>query len=567
MNILGISGGFGHDAAACLVQDGHLVAMVEEERISRVKRAPKALPVDSSSYCLAEGQLTFGDIDVVAASWDPDLARHPEELRRYGQAFLRNSASRGDWTADLKYFDHHLCHAASSQYFSGFDDAIVVVMDGHGERYSTSVGRVHDGSIKFDLQFGIGHSIGHLFEAVSDHVGLGQNGAGKLMGLAAYGTPSVELPPIQFTSDGYAVDLPDVEGLGYHDACRAVGENWSTWLQAHVGDRTVVDSRLHCTVPNQGSNMLPSRRDCDLAASVQQILGDLMVHLVTVAAARYKTRRVVLSGGVALNCAANGRLLASGAADEIFVQPAANDAGACIGAAMLADSTVRTDRSASAMEFLPYLGPSFTTADVVRVFDRLRVRYSTTSNPVRVCAEELVKGRIVGWFQGRMEAGPRALGNRSILALPSLIEHRDRTNDVKGRERWRPLSPTVLDSHAGAYLRAVRDSPFMLSAEEASEQARREIPAVVHVDGTIRPQVLFRRANERYFDLLSAVEERTGIGALLNTSMNGQGEPIVCTPIDAVRYFYGSELDTLIIEDCVLTKDIPSGRGLPQVAR
>ncbi|MGH3796862.1 MAG: carbamoyltransferase family protein [Pseudonocardiaceae bacterium] len=538
--VLGVSGAFGHDAAACLVVDGDVVAIGEEERFSRVKRAPGALPVNAIRYCLAHAEAAFGDVDTIAVSWNPASAPPGSGLDDYLDRLLNHDTWRGHRRPEVHCIDHHMAHAASSFLTSGFDEAAVLVMDGHGENGSTSLGHGKGDRLTIEQYFPIGDSLGHFFEAVSAHVGLGRHDAGKLMGLAAYGTPSGP-PLVTLTDDGYRTGLAVSRGLPPREAYREVMHLWRSRLSESCAPRLAPYS-WQSTDPDFSDDQRT------LAATAQRDLGDTVVHLGRLATERCRTRSLVLAGGVALNCSANGRLLAEGVVDRLHIPPPAHDAGGALGAALLV-AAARLDRPMS-----PYLGPPITSSWAREELRRSRLPFVECEHPSQRAADLLTEGLVVAWFQDRAEVGPRALGARSLVALPDSTTVRDRVNRIKDRELWRPLSPSMLPAAARRYCPVVETSPYMLLATQTAEAAYSEIPAVVHVDGTCRPQVVDTLSTPRFRELIAAVEDRIGCGVVLNTSLNGPDEPIVCTPADAIRFFAGTCVDALVVGDFVLEK-------------
>jgi len=557
MLVLGVSGAFGHDAAACLIRDGQVVAMMEEERVVRTPHAPAATPLFATLFCLAEAAVGFGDLDCVAASWNPERDLSARHLHDFMNRFLAHDAWHSDRKPPIEYVDHHLAHAASTYYGSGFDEAAVLVVDGNGEDTSTSLGYGLNGSLRLDQTFGVSHSLGQFYTSATRYLGLGSHAEGKTMGLAAYGRSLGPVEPVRLTDDGYRVDLADVDDLAADERFSTLIRAWSQWLESAYGARRPVACSWdrHLGAARRQPSLAPYQ--ADVAASVQEQLTAVIVHLAAVATARYGTRRLAVAGGVGLNCAANGAVAASGLVDDLYIVPAEHDAGGALGAAMWVSA-----QGGDRVEPLrtPYLG---LRVHQRRVADRLReigVPFTEPSDPVSYAADLLAQGKVIGWVQGRLEVGPRALGNRSILALPDRVTRRDHVNRLKGREPWRPLAPAILDRRAPEFVGDV-ESPHMLLALSATDSAYQTMPGAVHADGSMRAQVVSSRANPRFHHLLDAVEERTGCPALLNTSFNLSGEAIVANAGDAVRSFLSSGLDALVIEDLVLTKSTRIATG------
>ena len=550
MIVLGLSGVFGHDAAACLVAEGRVVAAAEEERFTRSKHALGQLPVQSTLFCLGRGSVRLDDVDCIAASWDPISAQDSVGLRDYlTWLFQRHDVFRGQRLPPVHYVDHHTSHAAAACFASGFAKAAVLVIDGNAETSATSIGVWQDGHLRFDQSFGVAHSLGRFYGYATEHVGMVNHSEGKLMGLAAYGDARDVPSPISLTDDGYAVSFGEIESLPIDELNKRLFESWQRWLVSHFGP---VNLPRYSWCPESGAMRrllhLPPWA-ADLAATVQSELERIVLHLAKVATKRYGTRNLVLSGGVALNCSANGALHRSGLVDDLYVFPASHDGGGAIGAAIWVASR---DGPISPC-FRADLGPSFSTASVARILRRLGISYEEPPIIAERVAGLLLQGKTVGWFQGCMEIGPRALGHRSILAWPESTKVRDRVNQIKGREMWRPLAPSMLYDEATRLLRSHGPFPYMLVASHASDEGRAVMPAVIHVDGTVRAQTV-PRGSGPYADLLLAVQRQSGTGVILNTSFNLDSEPIVCTPSDAIRTFYTSELDALAIEGILIER-------------
>jgi carbamoyltransferase len=549
MIVLGISGVFGHDPAACLVQDGRVVAMVEEERLTRNKHGFGELPISATLYCVAEAGITLADIDCVAASWNPSLDPTATHLQEFATQFFNHDIWRSFRKPNIEYVDHHLAHAASAFFSSGYPEGAILVIDGNGENVATSVGCGQGTQIRLDAQYGVSHSLGHFYKNVTQFVGLGDHDEGKLMGLAAYGKSISDFEPIRLLDDGYSIDIMDVDPLPAYRRFKVLWHAWRSWLVNHFGEPSSADYQWDSAKGrvSRRADLLP--KAADIAASAQEALTRVVLHLVEQAVRRYKTRRLVMAGGVALNCSTNGAILGSGLVEELYIVPAAHDAGGSLGAAQyLASTHERVQPLAT-----PYLGPKFARDDIAQLLRRTGVSYCEPHDIAKYTAEILAGGKTVGWFQGRAEVGPRALGGRSILALPTSTGVRDHVNRLKGREMWRPLSPSILNSAASVLLERPHPSPYMLLALQVTEHAKELMPGVVHVDSTARPQTVTEREG-RYCQLLEAVYNITGVPGVLNTSFNLAGEPIVATPNDAIRSFFNSELDVLVLGDFAVQK-------------
>jgi carbamoyltransferase len=548
MIALGISGAFGHDAAACLLQDGRVLAMAEEERFTRRRHAHDALPVNALRFCLAHGGVSPADIDVIAFGWNPRLQPRYGGLQAFGERVLRLDELRGARRMAVEWVDHHRAHAASAFFGSGFEAAAVLVIDGQGEAASTSWGAGHGRALSLQGQLPIAASLGHFYRASTRYVGFPEFAEGKFMGLAAYGRVLDVESPIVLTRDGchfrFFEGRADVERIEYAE----IQDATHRWLAAHVGD-SGAEAGLRSRQAG-GTAGLRSNA-ADVAATVTRFLSDAILHLAGLAVAAAGSRRLALAGGVALNCTANGRILRSGLVDELYIAPAANDAGSALGAAM--DACARAG-FASRLDRID-LGPDFTDEQMRHAASAAGLNLMRLGEDLADATARLIAtGATVGWFQGRMEIGPRALGFRSTLCAADSIASRDRMNDVKGRERWRPLAPAILAEHVSSLAEGLADSPYMLLAASATPIAQRLVPGVVHADGTMRVQSVLPGSGI-YRQVIEAVHERTGVPAIVNTSFNPAGDPIVCTPADAVAAFARGGLDALVLGPYMLLSD------------
>ncbi|GIE87090.1 carbamoyltransferase family protein [Actinoplanes regularis] len=569
--ILGLGGGYRHDSSACLVQDGRIVAFAEEERFRRVKhnRGSRSCSL-SAAWCLSRAGARLRDVDAVVIAFNP---RWPEPAPdaiddpHLTAAHLDPGHFGGDRPERLHLVEHHLAHAASAFYCSGFDESAVLVVDGYGDGVTTSIGRGGPDGITFTRQYPYHQSLGWFYEAVTQHVGLGDfTSAGKTMGLAGYGEPRYDLDFLRTTADGYEIDLSRY-GLRSTLTGGGLAEFYARYLRACSAALTAITGPAHRADlrydPATGRMSGPpgfTRTQADLAASAQLALERGLSALAREALAGSPSRRLCVAGGVGLNCSANGVLWRTAGATDMFVQPAAGDAGCAIGAALeharrIGDLPAGRTRLTGAG-----LGPAFDDAAIRDTLDAYGITAADHGDDITgPVAKHLAAGHTVGWFQDGMEGGPRALGHRSILADPRTTASRDRINSVvKRREMWRPLAPSMLADAAGEYI----DGPagpadFMIVAYRASAAARSRIPATVHVDGTLRPQLVEEASEPRYARLLAGFAAETGVPVLLNTSFNHEAEPIVCTPTDALRTFFAGPLDVLALGGHLISK---SGR-------
>ena len=597
MNVLGVFGATDVvHPAACVVRDGRLLAFAEEERFARVKQACGLFPARAMAWCLREAGLAPRDVHAMAFGWDanvnwlrmplsmarsfagsrlsrshakpvaaspgrPNLGSaalaglqtllhlHPWNLRERLILALRDGGFVRDPIPPLRFYTHHLCHAATAFYCSGLDESAVLIFDGHGEERTISMYHGNGRSLREVRHIGLPHSLGWFYAAMTEYLGWDANeGEIKLMGLAPYGRPDAALRAlvdefVQLTPDGVRID-PDYIFYGRRSYGRFFGDK----LVDRLGPPRAPDEEI-------------TQRHRDLAFAVQQRLEEAALHLARQVLRETGSRNLCIAGGVALNCKMNGVLHRARLADRLFVQPLAHDAGVALGAAMLAAQEAGDD-CRFAMEHLQY-GPEYDDSAIEAVLRRNGLRYRRSDDIADDAAALVAEGKVVGWFQGRMEAGPRALGGRSILADPRRAAMSDTVNDkVKFRERWRPFALSILAERAADYLLEPMDAPFMIIAFEVVPGRHSEISAGLHTaDRTTRPQTVRREVNPRFWALIEAFRRRTGVPGVLNTSFNVKGEPIVCSPTDAVRCFYGTGMDALAIGNFLLEKQGTVGDG------
>jgi carbamoyltransferase len=560
LNVVGISAHF-HDSACCLLQDGHLVAAAQEERFSRAKHDPR-LPRAAFRYCLEAAGLTIADVDCLAYYEDPvkRLDRQlwmalPHVPPATPRALFRLDAMRPEreirellgFEGPIEYFDHHQSHAASSYYYSGFSEAALLTVDAVGEWATASYGRAEGARLELFEEVRFPDSLGLLYSAITSYLGFQVNDAEyKVMGLAPYGEPRYVdqvRALVTVEDDGrFRLDMRYFDFLGG-------ARMFSSEL-----------CRLFGAPPREPESAL-SPFAKDVARSLQVVLEEVLLAKVAYLHRRVPSANLCMAGGVALNCVAIERIVKAGPFERVFVQPAASDAGGALGAAALAHVRRTGERPDARPLAHVFLGPGFGADTIAELFrsSGARVQDFRRREPdlVRATVDRLASGKVVGWFQGRMEFGPRALGNRSILADPRDPGMRERINAlVKRREAFRPFAPAVLASKAAEHFELDHPAPFMV--ETCRVRSPWDLPAVTHVDGSARVQTVDRNANPRFATLLGAFEARTGCPVLLNTSFNLRGEPIVCTPVDALLCFIRSELDCLVVEDILLDRD-----GLP----
>jgi len=571
--ILGLSGALDHDPAAALVADGEIVAAAEEERFIREKHARRRLPIAAARYCLEAAGLSGADVDVVAFPFAPTSLAGPARwhyARRHWYApdrafdallngnrrYRRNRArvlAAGpelgiDWTRTAFVpVEHHLAHASSAYHLSGFTEKTAILgVDGKGEYATTFLGYGEQGRIHRIREFYDPDSLGGLYGAMTQYLGFEMlDGEYKVMGMAPYGDPGRHdlSRLVRAKGDGFAVDTRYVNTVGLRRyKANGTGYYFSRRLVDWLGP------------PRQGD--VADEPYVDYAASIQRLFEEWCLRLLDthLGAVLRETGLLAFAGGGALNVKLNQRIVALPQVRELFVQPASGDAGTALGAAtwVAAQHGIRFGRMRHV-----YLGPRFDNASCAAALaaHAERVRWQRLDDVPARTAELLAAGHPVAWFQGRMEFGPRALGGRSILGCPSVPGIADRINEqIKFRERWRPFCPSVLDRVAPEIIQSGHPAPFMTITFDVAEAWKSRIPEVVHRDGTARVQIVERDLHPRYYALLEALELLTGNGVVLNTSLNRRGEPMVCSPQDALDMFLGSGLQYLVLEDFLVTK-------------
>lgn len=581
MYTLGINAVY-HDPAACLVRDGQVLSAAEEERFTHIKHGKRPvpfstyeLPYHAIEFCLRDAGISLKEVDHVAYSYQPRLllnghaqadtiplplapAANGQQEQGSGESpwdplflcsiinapgFLADGAPhhlrerfrgvRRDGPFQWHFVEHHLAHAASAFFASPFDSAALLTLDGRGERATTMYGTGQGTSLETLGEVHMPHSLGLLYEEVTDYLGfLHSSDEYKVMALASFGRPV------------------------YRDAFRDIirlGKN---------GDYQLAPRRLEQRFgPRRQRGGPLEQRHYDIARSLQVALEETVLEICDWLHCETQQVDLALAGGVALNCVLNARLRDRGPFRRIWVQPAAGDAGTALGAALLVDARQRRlNRRDYRMEHA-FLGPSYDDAAIEEFLQWTKVPYRRLTDIAGETADLLVQDKVVGWFQGRMEFGPRALGARSILASPIHAQMQARLNDIKDREDFRPVAPVVLEEDAAEWFVGAETSPFMLFVFDVRPEKADRIPAVRHTDGTARIQTINRRQNPIYYDLLHAFKQRTGVPVLVNTSFNTRGEPIVCTPRDAVESFWTSPLDALVIGSFLLEKQVAAVRG------
>jgi carbamoyltransferase len=555
---LGINYSQMHDSSACLVRDGELLFAVSEERLSRLKHDAH-FPSLAIRACLDFVKLRPDQIDEVCTGWQTPSAMFRHDLKLYATGrwpatylnVLNTTRLFGSmWhqkgganlfqrqfpstKARVRFVDHHLAHALSAYSYSGFDDAAIVVMDGRGAWEATSVWRGNNGRVEHVLTINWPDSLGFFYAQFTGFLGFTPNAdEWKVMGLAPYGKPGVDLSFFLEPETGpYKVHADRLNGNS--------GGPYSGWPAA-LGSPREPESDI-------------SDLHKDIAYAVQDLCEVAMMSVVRLALEKTQSKNLCLAGGVALNSKANGKIAASGIIDKIFVQPAASDDGVALGAA-LAPFLDGGQRLPLRPMRHAYLGWSFDDDAIEPVLKSYKIRSTRLSDPAATGAEFLSHGKILGWYQGRMEFGPRALGNRSIIADPRDPEMNTKVNNaVKFREWWRPFAPSLKKEAAPEFLESAFDSPFMILTAKVKPEKRGVIPAVTHVDGSARPQTVEREINPLYYRLIDEFGKITGVPVIMNTSFNLRGEAIVHSPTDALRTFFSSGMDALILGSYLVEK-------------
>jgi len=565
MFTLGINAAF-HDSAAALIKDGVLIAAAEDERFTHIKHGKRPipftayeLPFHAIDYCLKEAGITMNEVDHIAYSFDPNLLNsdskqsagniddpHPIFSEKLNDLFLSYMQQAPQYLRDgyphhlqkrfagltiqpdkWHFVEHHVAHAASAFYPSPFSEAAVLTLDGRGEMASTSYYRGQGNSLEKIGEVCMPHSLGMLYEKMTTYLGfLHSSDEYKVMALASYGKPIYlqQFRSLIHIKDNGCYTIDDFSPEEVFGPARKKGGEYE-------------------------------QKYFDIAHSLQKVLEETVLKLVQWLYDQTKVDNLCLAGGVALNCVLNAVIRDKGPFKNIWVQPAAGDAGTALGAAMWIDR--KFNRTTAAMQKMEhaYWGPSFTDDEVEELLQWMKIPYKKLNNVAAETAAILAQNKVIGWFQGRMEFGPRALGSRSILASPAEAEMQQKLNEIKDREDFRPVAPVVMEDMAGEWFENATVSPFMLFVYNVNADKADRIPAVRHVDGTARIQTVNRNQHELYYDLLYEFNKLTGVPVLINTSFNTRGEPIVCTPKDAIACFYTSPFDALVINSFLLEKN------------
>ena len=570
MKILGLAAPFGHDASAALLIDGKVVAAAEEERFTRKKHARDQRPVHATRYCLAAAGVAAADIDIIAYPWSLKALRdrrweylvrnlwsnpsraYKEFLRnnkewRGQQEFVRGTLSEAGFSVDafdkVRWVEHHMAHAASAYYLSGFSEAAVLSIDGGGEITSTLIASAAGGRIRKIREIVAPDSLGNFYATMTDYLGFErEDGEYKVMGMAPFGDPSrTRLDHIVWWQEKGRTYRCNDDYVWVKRSLRfRMDKVYSKKMVAEFGPERTGDGL--------------SEPYIHIAAATQRKLEDLTIKILEMYLSDELKRHgnLVFAGGCALNVSLNRRLIEHPLIKNLWVQPAAHDSGGSVGAAAYA--AAEAGEPLEEMRHV-YLGPSYTDDEIRKAAQEAGYTAAPCADICETAAQLLKDDKVVGWFQGRMEWGPRALGNRSILGNPTQRGTNDRINAIiKFREKWRPFCPSILEEHAQDILGSGHPSSFMTFSFKVAEHWKERIPEAVHVDGTCRPQLVSISTNPKYHRLIDLFRQKTGIPLVINTSLNRRGEPLVCSPRDAFVMFQESGLEYLAMEDLLITK-------------
>lgn len=576
MKLLGIFWFPGYsDPSASVVIDGKIICFVEEERLVRNKHANAYFPIRAIDACLKKANLELSDIDAISIGWDcrahedgrllkhfqeikdkyilseSDIAYQKNRLEKYTTNFFEKEIYRnlnkkyGNISLPrIEFLSHHYAHAVQAYYHSGFKSSLVLVIDGSGEIESTSVWKCEGNQMQKIHQINTPHSLGWFYSAFTEYLGFdAYDGEYKVMGLSCYGKYDKNLSEklnsiIKYDDNGGFIIDPYFIAFGE--------KSFSKYFTNKLVDFLGMMPRTECEEISQ--------KHMDLAYAVQKMLEEVILQICEFWSKKTQLNNLAIAGGVGLNVKMNGEIYKSKIFKELFFHPICSDTGMSFSSAMTLEHKRGNKIKNTYLENV-YFGNEFSNIEIENVLKQTKVNYEKFESISLEASKLLSEGKVIGWFQGAMEAGPRALGNRSILANPKHIESRDKVNKiVKFREFWRPFCPSMTENAAKKYLDKFFISPYMIVTFDANDIAKKEIPAVVHTDGTCRVQIVTQKSSPLYFELITNFALLTGVEVLLNTSFNIKGEPIVCTPYDAIRTFYATGMDALVMGNFLLTK-------------
>lgn len=566
MNILGLNF-YQHNASAALVVNGKLISAIEEERLSRIKDDGQ-IPLKSIQYCLEEGKLTLNDIDTITISIDFQrllkkkyLTHTLNNFPKSNELFVQNLQnyeklhnaekelrSKLNYKGHIKYVKHYLAHMASSCFLSGYEDSALVSIDGLGEIESTVIGKYQKGKIKVLKRIDFPHSLGMLYTSITQYLGFKSGSEGTVMALASFGNENALVPNTQKSYLDFFDDLLILQKDSY-------SLNLEYFNFPYTKKDWVSKKFINIFGPHKDYKDTITEHHQNIAAALQKTFEKGYLHIIKIAQELTGASNVCIAGGCALNCVANGKIKQASAFKNIYIQPAAHDGGTSIGAALYY-AYKKQELHKSIYQNTTYFGPKFSNKEIEEILITNNMQYKKLDNPVKKAAKMLNDNKVIGWFQGRMEFGPRALGNRSILANPKSNKLKNHINkNVKHREMFRPFAPSALKEFAHNYFKLDQDSPFMLIACDIEEKKANEIKAITHVDRTARVQLVTKERNKKYYSLIHEFYKLSGIPLVLNTSFNDKGEPIVCSPLDAIKSFKSTNLDALFMGDFMIWED------------
>lgn len=553
--ILGLNIG-NHDSAAAIIKNGEVIKYIEQERISRNKMALGEPPIEAALACLNSEGISIDNISAISIGMDWGYRNKIYEMTKEEQEKYKNFENV-DWFLPSEIFGeklphiyiikHHLAHAASAYRVSGFKECAILVVDNRGEDVSTSLGFAKNGEITFFKKVNIQNSLGMFYNRAAEYTGLygKHREVGKFMGLASYGNPTMKMPLAPSRNKLLFDSLPNIDDESIFNSISLRAQHFKEYFEANC-------------FPYEAGNVEEIMSYANFAASVQKSLEDVLIDFVKELKEITNMDNLVLAGGVALNCSANGKIEKSGIFKNIFIPPFPSDAGTSIGSALEVYHQLYGKENIENKLNIAGLGISYSQQDIQLALEKYneKIRYVILddSEIYHSVAKEISEGKIIGWMQDGFEAGPRALGYRSILADPRTRSSLIKLNLIKEREMWRPIAPSVLKEQYSNFFEGSADSKYFMNvATIVKEDRRRDIPAVVHVDDTARPQVVTEE-HQKYYGLISAFNDLTGIPVLCNTSFNSRGMPLVNTPQDAIECFLDREIDLLVIGNFVIKK-------------
>jgi carbamoyltransferase len=550
MYILGITAPISWNSAACIIKDGELIVAAEEERFTRIKHAPRIPPIQATKYCLREAGIDMSQIDYIAVGFSSPLAygikNLIDEIKEFNfNRIIQQIASVLEYKIIMyklkvafkeldpdighkkfTFISHHISHAASAFRVSGFDEANIITLDGSGEDDSGMLAVGIHQSMRVLNKIKLKNSLGALYSNATDLLGfIRHSQEGKIMGLAAYGKIMPELEDFI---------LKEKDGMYY------LKKWYDKYLWKKFGPRRKENEEL-------------TQVHKDIACTVQDIVEKAGIMAARKLNSESKFSNLCLSGGVVLNCDMNAKILSLPFIKDIFIQPGAHDASSALGAAYELYAKLGGKNKFKMSH--AYWGPQYSNEDILQILEESKTKYTYYENVEQETARLIAEGNIIGWFQGRMEWGPRALGNRSILAHPAKDSMKDKVNrEVKHREMWRPFAPSILEEDASQYVENYHPSPFMLLTFTVKPQMRKCLSQAMHVDNTVRLQTVNKETNPRFHELITQFKKITNISGLLNTSFNDRGEPLVESPKDALRTFHSTGLDYLVLGNYIIGK-------------